>query len=40
MTQEDKQKKPLTPEDFKRFKFSRPPRDCAPRQKDGTPTFN
>jgi len=26
--------------EFHRFKFRQPPSDCAPRQKDGTPTFN
>ena len=26
--------------DYYRFKFAPPPRDCAPRQKNGTPTTN
>ena len=33
-------KKQLTREDYLRFKYGRPPTDCAPRQLNGEPTFN
>lgn len=37
---EEQYKKQLTREDYLRFKYGRPPRDCAPRQLNGEPTFN